>query len=375
MKKIMALTWCALLCVGLLVYSFVLPPQPVQEPAAPTQEATEPSPQSQVCFLNTDPHRQEVWETLAQEFTAQSGVEVTVLSGFAINERESEPWPTLFTASAEVVQQQKEVCLDLTGTGVYAQLASADFAYGDGETIWAVACEMEPFGLIYNTSLLARAGYTRSDINSFADLQAVCWYITENSADLGFTAFANTDGSFADLLCGIPGNWRGFYDLCIANDGQDDIRSGQAVFTLGTAGDLAQWNEDEQLHLDMLPLYYGAENESNQSFCAVVTSYWCVRADADQEEIQGALAFLNYLVSPRVDGTVPVDDLQMLAPYRQAIFADNTAHTLLRGDIAAGKECVVCGTADAPEGLAAALSTYAADPTDENWTAVEDLLK
>ena len=105
------------------------------------------------------------------------------------------------------------------------------------------------------------------------------------------------------------------------------------------------------------------------------THYWCVRADATQEEIDGALAFLNFLVSPRTDGTVPVDELGILAPYRQAAYTQNAMERRFRSDIAQGKTLNVCGALKkAPDGFSWALRTYAAHPTDENWSAVEQLL-
>jgi hypothetical protein len=116
----------------------------------------------------------------------------------------------------------------------------------------------------------------------------------------------------------------------------------------------------------------GAAEEQSQGLYCFAKQYWCVRADATQEQIDGALAFLNFLISPRTDGTVPVDDLGILAPYRQATYTRNTMDQRFRRDIAQGKILNVCGSQEkAPDGFAWALRAYANDPTDENWAAVK----
>jgi raffinose/stachyose/melibiose transport system substrate-binding protein len=126
-----------------------------------------------------------------------------------------------------------------------------------------------------------------------------------------------------------------------------------------------------KLQLRMLPLYTGAPGEENRGLSCFGKHYWCIRADAPEEEIAGALAFLNFLISPRPDGTVPVDDLGILSPYRQATYANNPVAQQLRQNIATGKVLTVCGAEPQyASGYAQALLTYASTPTDANWLAV-----
>ena len=47
----------------------------------------------------------------------------------------------------------------------------------------------------------------------------------------------------------------------------------------------------------------------------------------------------------------------------------------LREQIQSGKQLLVFSALDAPEGLAEALKAYAAEPTDENWAIVTDILE
>jgi hypothetical protein len=91
--------------------------------------------------------------------------------------------------------------------------------------------------------------------------------------------------------------------------------------------------------------------------------------------VQATLDFLNDLVRPRADGTVPVDDLQIIAPYRQATYASNPLERTLRTDLAAGKEYVVCkDDVTVSAALVDALSAYAVEPTDEKWAVVAAFL-
>jgi hypothetical protein len=206
---------------------------------------------------------------------------------------------------------------------------------------------------------------------------AVKLVLIEHEKDLGFGAFAQPDGEgrFADLLSALPGDIRPLWDLYSSNMAKKDIYSGEAVFCLGTLSDARRIIDSTGLPLEILPLYTGSEREENRGLHCFGKHYWCVRADATQEEIDGALAFLNFLVSPRTDGTVPVDDLGILSPYRQAVYTQNAMEQRFRSDIAQGKTLNVCGAlAKAPDGFAWALRSYANRPTDENWAEVQLIL-
>jgi hypothetical protein len=124
-----------------------------------------------------------------------------------------------------------------------------------------------------------------------------------------------------------------------------------------------------------MPVYLGGEDEQRCGLCVTCDSYWCVRSDVDALDIQATLDFLHYLVHPCEDGTVPVDELELLAPYRQATYAANPLERTLRTDLAAGREYLVCEDEEkVPTGLPEALTIYATEPTDENWALVLSIL-
>ncbi len=374
MKHVLVACWCVALCLGLLLYSLPHKPAPVDEAPiaiapATTQPTTQPEPEPTRLYISvTDLDQHATWELLAQEFSQQTGIDVQTTdqiptSGDAV----------IFTASAGQVAEMSDTLLDLGNTAAYASLASEAFAVTQEERIVALAADMAIFGLIYNETLLAQAGYTRSDVDSFPDLKAVAEQITANAKELGFGAFATPKANLTQLLASYPADCRGIWDLYRANLVDGSLTDGNAVFWLGSNLDFEELSLDPQLKLGMLPLYVGTEQEENNTFCAVSTRFWCVRAGTDASN-QAAVAFLNFLVSPRIDGSVPSDDLQLLAPYRQASFGDNAAEVLLRNDIAAGKQCQICVNPTVPDGLMEALAVYGADPTDENWAAVSQLL-
>ena len=124
-------------------------------------------------------------------------------------------------------------------------------------------------------------------------------------------------------------------------------------------------------NMGVLPVYTGGGNEENQSLCAAARSYWCVDGSAAEQDVAATLAFLDFLIHPRADGSVPVDDLQRMSPYRQTTYVSNMLESVFRSDLAMGKEPVVCRyVSRVPQGMTEALIAYAENPSDENWDAV-----
>lgn len=355
MKQIAALACIVLLCAGLLIYSFLAPTDLVANPAVPvvaTPDEPEPSQPSEsvskptatpdepqreetvrLFFMNDHPVLQLIYDQLSEEFFQQTGIRVITVSTEVNLEGQA---PTLFSVSNTT---PKWPCLDLSDSLAYANLACDCFTMKDGDRVLGIANEVEPFGIIYNTVMLARSGYTGSDIQRFADLKTISTYITQNTETLGFGAFAAVN---QNLLGAIPGDPQQLLELYATNATEGEFIKGSAVFCFGTLSDMEWFSASGELKLDMLPLYSGEVEEQTQGLHCFLKRYWCVREDAPQEEIDGALAFLSFLVTPRMDGTLPVDDLCLLAPYRQAIYARNSVQARFRNDVALGKECIVC---------------------------------
>lgn len=382
MKKVIALALIGALCVGLLLYNlFGFDHRTATEQTtagAQTNEEKSGSDQEpegsdvQVRVLNTDPDRQAAWEQIGADYTASTGVEVVILDG--TDDRQ----PTVFLTDG-TGDVDPESCQDLSGTVACAQLADMGLTLRAGEKVYGIAAEVGCFGLIYNENLLAEVATPEEivDITTFST-------VVQNIVQKGHTAFAGrglNDG-VAVRLASMPGNIRSLADLWVgyaSRDAEDSaldrFLAGESVFYLGSTDEYETITAAGIQRLGILPLYQDLDEQTykQQSLCVVAERYWCVRSDVP-EETAAALAFLDHLLTSSEDGQVPVDRLELLAPYRQATYCANPLEKVLRADVAAGKGLLVCqAITEPPAGYVDALTAYAQDPTDENWEKVEQL--
>ena len=184
------------------------------EPAA----STTPTAAGSVYYLNFKPEQDEAWQALAKAYTAETGVPVTVVTAASgeyettlMAEMGKSEAPTLFQVNGPVgLANWKDYCYDLSGSDIYTQLTSDDYALKEGDTVYGIAYVIESYGIITNKTLLEKAGYTLEDIQSFEDLKKVAEDITSRKDELGFAAFtsAGMDGSsdwrFKTHLANLP---------------------------------------------------------------------------------------------------------------------------------------------------------------------------
>lgn len=380
MKRLPALLCICGVCLGLLLYNLFIY-QPEHQPNTPDATSatgqlaqdntpeTEPDPTKepavQVRVLNEDPQRQQAWEQIAKQYSDATGVEVVILEGSGENAT------LLTTDSMDGLDAQ-----DLSGTAAYAQLADMNLTLMKEGKVCGIAAELNAFGLMYNTDLLIAAGYTPGDIydlNSFST-------VVQGLGQQGYTAFAGRglDDGVAIKLASLPGNIRTLASLWVSNTAtgsqEDALKrfvSGKTVFYLGSIEEYDAITAGGVQNLGILPIYLDDQPPQTQSLCVTAERYWCVNGQ-NEAETAAAMAFLDYLVMPDENGVVPVDTLQILAPYRQATWFANPLEGILRQDLTAGKGYLVCHEVEQlPEGFVDALSAYAKEPTDENWDRVE----
>ena len=381
-------------------------------------EADTPS----VYYLNFKPEQDAQWQALAKAYTDETGVPVTVVTAASgeyettlMAEMGKSDAPTLFQVNGPVgLANWKDYCYDLAGSEVYGQLLGDDFALVEDGKVYGLAYVIETYGIITNTKLLDKAGYTVEDIKSFADLKKVAEDIQARKDELGFAAFssAGMDGSsdwrFKTHLANLPltfeyategitpgtikgtylDNYRNIWDLYInnstcdpaelsaktGNDAVTEMIDCKAVFYQnGTwaAGDLAAIIDD----LTMIPLYIGVGDEANQGLCTGSENYWCVNSQASQEDIDATLAFLNWCVTSDKGINGMCKEMGFVIPFAKALPADNKFVKEADAMIAAGKSSVGWNFPTMPSEewknmVGQALTTYAADQTDDNWNAV-----
>ena len=352
MKKILALGLTAALSLSLLAGCGGGTGTPAETgsagtdaPAAETGSGSGGS----VYYLNFKPEQDAQWQELAEIYTEETGVPVTVVTAASntyeqtlTSEMAKDVPPTLFHINGlNGLLNWKDFCYDLTGSDILGELSSDSYALTEGDATLAVAMAVESYGLIVNKTLLAEAGYTVEDIQSFDDLKAVAEDITARSGELGFAAFSSagmdssSDWRFQTHLANLPiyfeyedkgvtstdaiegtylDNYKAIFDLYINNstcqpavlssmtgdDSRNEFLAGEAVFFQNGSWEYANlvgdglFTDDD---LAMIPIYIGAGDEANQGLCTGTENYWAVNASADPEDIQATLDFMYWCVT------------------------------------------------------------------------------
>ena len=380
-----------------------------------------------VYYLNFKPEQDPQWQELAKAYTEETGVEVTVVTAASgeyettlMSEMGKSGAPTLFQVNGPVgLANWKDYCYDLSGSDVYKELTSEDFALKDGDSVAGIAYVVESYGLITNKTLLDKAGYKVEDIQSFDDLKKVAEDITARKDELGFSAFssAGMDGSsdwrFKTHLANLPiyfeyqdegigttdaikgtylDNYRAMWDLYINNstcqpselaaktgdDSRNEFLNKEAVFFQNGSWEYGNLTKDGTFtdeDLSMIPIYFGVGDEANQGLCTGTENYWCVNNGADEADIQATLDFMNWCVTSEIGTKTMGEDMGFVIPFKNAVESPNL---FVKEDVAmteAGKKPVSWNFPTMPSeewknGVGSALTAYAADPSDANWDAV-----
>ena len=403
MKKIIALVLALVLCVAL---------------------ATAACAEASVYYLNFKPEQDAQWQELAKVYTEKTGVPVTVVTAASgeyettlMSEIEKTDAPTLFQVNGPVgLANWTDYCYDLAGTDLVKHLTSDAFALKEGDAVKGVAYVVETYGIIANTKLLEKAGYTVADITNFETLKKVADDIQARKAELGldgaFTS-AGMDGSsdwrFKTHLANMPiyyeykadgigstgaikgtylDNYKAIWDLYITdatcepallasktgNDAVAEFVGEKAVFYQN--GTWA-WNDVKGLgaeNLTMLPIYIGAEGEENQGLCTGTENYWCVNGEADQEDIDATIAFLEWVITSDEGRKSMSQDMGFVVPFDTFTGEYASANPLVAVDAALtaeGKTPVSWNFPTMPSeewknGVGSALTAYAAGTGDWN---------
>ncbi|MBQ4059389.1 MAG: ABC transporter substrate-binding protein [Lachnospiraceae bacterium] len=388
-----------------------------------------------VYYLNFKPEADAQWQELAEIYTEETGVEVTVVTAASgqyettlKSEMGKSDAPTLFQVNGPVgLASWTDYCADLSGTEVYNQLSSEDFALKDGDKVAGIGYVIESYGIIYNKKLLSEAGYSEADITNFADLKKVAEDITARSAELGFSAFtsAGMDGSsdwrFKTHLANLPiyyeykadginntdaikgsylDNYRQIWDLYVNNSttdpkqlsvktGDDAVAEfvmGKGVFYQNGTWAYSDVKEIGDENLGMLPIYIGGEGEENQGLCTGTENYWCVNAKASEADIKATQDFMAWLATNEVavkamcgsTGAMPsgADGMGFVTPFKSVLESDNLLVNIASKYVADGKTPVSWNFTTMPSEnwkneVGSALTVYAADQTDANWDLVK----
>ncbi len=294
-----------------------------------------------VYYLNFKPEQADQWVALAETYTKETGVPVTVVTATSgtyeqtlKSEMAKSEAPTLFQVNGPVgLASWKDYCYDLKDSAVYKDLSSDDFALiGDDGSVKGIAYVIETYGLIYNKKLLndyinmdGAVITSADDIKDFATLKKVADDIQAKKDDLGiagaFTSAgfdASSDWRFKTHLANLPlyyeyladgitstdavkgtylDNFKQIFDLYITDstcaptllsgktgeDSASEFALGEAVFYQN-----GTWAYGD--------IQGGADKEANQGLCTGSENYWCVNSKASEANIQATLDFLQWVV-------------------------------------------------------------------------------
>jgi raffinose/stachyose/melibiose transport system substrate-binding protein len=386
--------------------------------------ATSAAAKGSVYYLNFKPEQDTQWQALAAEYTKETGVTVKVVTAAEgtyeqtlTSEMAKSAAPTLFQVNGPVgLANWKDYCYDLSGSKLYGELTSDDFALKDGTAVDGIAYVIETYGIIYNKALLQKAGYSESDITNFASLKKVADDIQANASKLGikgaFTSAgmdSSSDWRFKTHLANLPiyyeykadgitstdaikgtylDNYKNIFDLYITDstcspkdlsaktgdDAANEFANGEAVFYQNGTWAYDQIKAVGDDNLGMLPIYIGVDGEENQGLCTGSENYWCVNKNASEADIQATLDFLYWCVTSDAGTTALATDMGFVCPFKSAKASTNPLVTIANKYVADGKASVAwCFTTMPSEewknGVGTALTAYAAGTGD--WTAVK----
>ena len=220
MKKLVALGLSLAMAVSLVACggSKETTEQTTTESTETKTESTETAEAGSVYYLNFKPEVEEVWNEVAAAYTAETGVEVKVVTAASgtyeqvlKSEIAKEEAPTLFQINGPVgYASWKDYCADLSGTEFYNALSDKSLAVtGEDGGVYGVPYTIEGYGIIYNEAIMekyfATAGAVVTsvdEINNYATLKAVVEDMTAKKAELGI------EGVFASTSL-LPGeDWR-----------------------------------------------------------------------------------------------------------------------------------------------------------------------
>ena len=379
-----------------------------------------------VYYLNFKPEQDPQWQALAKLYTEQTGVPVTVVTAASgqyettlMAEMEKSECPTLFQVNGPVgLANWTDYCYDLAGTELVKHLTNEAFALKEGDVVKGIAYVVETYGIIANTKLLAKAGYTPADVKGFESLKAIAEDIQARKAELGVDgAFssAGMDGSsdwrFKTHLANMPiyyeykadgigttgaikgtylDNYKKIWDLYINNstcepallasktgdDSRNEFLAEKAVFFQNGTWEYGSVSALGDENITMLPIYIDAEGEENQGLCTGTENYWCVNAIADQEDIDATIAFLEWVITSDEGRKSMSQDMGFVVPFDTFTGEYASANPLVAVDTAltaAGKAPVSWNFPTMPSeewknGVGSALTAYAAGTGD--WNAV-----
>jgi len=172
-----------------------------------------------IYFLNFKPEIASVYEQIAKDYEAETGVKVKVVTAAAGTYEtrlkseiaKSDP-PTIFQINGPIgYNAWKDYTLDLKDTKFYSYLSDPSLAVTDGEGVYGIPYVVEGYGIIYNNAIMekyfalpnkATGVSSMEEVNNFDTLKIVVEDMQANAEALGIK------GVFASTSLGAGEQWR-----------------------------------------------------------------------------------------------------------------------------------------------------------------------
>ena len=162
------------------------------------------------------------------------------------------------------------------------------------------------------------------------------------------------------------------------DDARNEFLAGEAVFFQNGSWEYGNLTADGALtddDLAMIPIYIGVGDEANQGLCTGTENYWCVNAEASEDDIQATLDFMYWCVTSDMGTDAMANQMGFVIPFKGAVESPNLFVKQDNELTAAGKNPVSWNFPTMPSeewknGVGSALTAYAADQTDDNWNEV-----
>jgi raffinose/stachyose/melibiose transport system substrate-binding protein len=187
--------------------------------SAPGKSADEISGEGSVYYLNFKPEVAEVYDKIAEDFEAETGIKLVVKTAASgtyeqqlTAEMDKSTPPDLFQINGpQGYSNWKDYTADLKDTSLYNALADKGLAVTSGDGVYGVPYVVEGYGIIYNNAIMEKyfalpnkAVQLSSveEIKSFDNLKAVADDMQAKKGDLGI------EGVFAATSLAPGEDWR-----------------------------------------------------------------------------------------------------------------------------------------------------------------------
>lgn len=332
-----------------------------------------------VYYLNFKPEAAEIWEEIAEEYTAETGVEVKILTAASGNYEQTlkaeiakRDAPTLFQINGPVgYSTWKNYCEDLSDTQLYSWLLDQDMAVKDEDGVYGIPYVVEGYGIIYNDAIMAKyfalsnratTYKNMSEVNNFEALKAVVEDMTAHKDELGIegvfasTSFASgEDWRWQTHLANLPvyyefmdkgisdsdtldftyaAQYKNIFDLYINNSctdpsglAQKNVNNSMEEFALGKVamvqnGNWAwsqissiQGNVVKEDDIKFMPIYTGVEGEETQGLCTGTENYISVNSMASEADKKASIDFIEWVYSSETGKKYVTNELGFISPF------------------------------------------------------------